>query len=305
MKLNGYFWISLSGLFWGTQGCFVKALSNGGLSPLQIVICRLLVGSLLLFAFIMVQSPSSLKLDRKGLMLALSIGLFSQAGFNFFYFNAIGYIGISSSAVLLYTSPIFLAIWSVLFFKEHMNLVKLGSIFLCIIGCFVAVTGGQFSLAGISRIGIAFGLLAALSFSAMSAISRVALKDYPAAGILFYSFLSGGLAVLPFADPIGLLLKASIPTTALLILGLGLVPSSLAYMCYYKGVSCPKVDLSKAGVVSSLEMVFSILFAVWIYHEGISALKLVGILTIIASIVLSQISFDRIPEPEDAPLIDG
>lgn len=289
---RGQLLIGVGAVIWGTQGIFAKILLLAGLGALQIAALKLLIGSLALFGVMAFFRPGFLSIDKKGLGLTLLLGLLCQAGFNGFYYSSVNLIGVSCAAVILYTSPVFFLGFSVVFFKEKLHLKKLVSAGICILGCGLAVTGGSLNLEGISLEGVGLALLSALSFALMGAISKGALTHYEPLTITAYSFLFGGLILVPFAlltASGGLILSPSIVWGTL---GIGLLPAALSYFLYYTGVKM-NVPLSQAGVISSLEMVSAVMLAVILLGEQMSLFKVMGLLLILISVILSEASDDN------------
>ncbi len=280
---SGQLMIAAAGMCWGTIGTFAQLLMDQGFSANMVSLLRLVTGCLLLGGFTAMSNPRQLRIDRRGLFLTAMIGLVSQAGFNLLYFNAIRHIGIAMSAVLLYTAPFFLLLWSVVFFGEHMTARKISAILLCFLGCAVAVTGGNVTDLHISAIGVLLGILSAISFSLMSAISKHALADYSPITVVIYSFFFGALFLIPFnitSFSAGIRVN---PVTIAAILALGLIPSALSYRLYAQGIS-HGVDLSAAGVLSTLEMVFSVILAWAVFHEPMGPVRWAGVVIILFSI---------------------
>lgn len=290
--LRGQLLIGIGAVIWGTQGIFAKMLLIAGLGALQIAALKLLLGSFVLFVIMAVLKPKALFLDKPGLGLTALLGLLCQAGFNSLYYSSVNLIGVSCAAVILYTSPVFFLGFSLVFFKEKLSLKKALSALICIVGCGLAVTGGSLHFEGLSTTGMVLALLSALSFALMGAISKGALTRYEPLAITAYSFLFGGLILLPFSllsAEKGLLLSPSIVWGTL---GIGLLPAALSYYLYYTGVKMG-VPLSQAGVISSLEMVSAVVLAVLLLGEQMSLMKVVGLLLILISVILSEAGNDK------------
>ncbi len=285
---RGQLYIALGALIWGTQGPFAQYLMQLGASSIFVALVKLGIGSGLMLLAMAIFKPRQLKIDKRGLVYTGMIGLFCQAGFNALYYTSVGLIGIANAAVILYTSPVFFLLLSILFFKEKLTGVKLLSAFLCMVGCGIAVTGGQLNFEGLSVTGIGMALLSAVSFALMGAISKKALNNYPPMTIIAYSFLWGFICLLPkglssgcfgVEPSLGILLGA---------LGIGIFPAALAYYFYFKGVS-QGVNLSQAGVISALEMVSAVGIAWTIFSEPFNLMKTFGIILILISILTSEI----------------
>ena len=69
------------------------------------------------------------------------------------------------------------------------------------------------------------------------------------------------------------------------ILGLGIFSATVAYIFYFEGISTG-LDLSKVGVMSMVELIFAIIFAVLFVSETLNAVKIFGIGLILLAIYL-------------------
>lgn len=284
---KGQILIALGAIVWGTQGPFAKVLMQNGASAIFVALVKLGIGAGIMFLVMAAMRPRQLKIDSRGLLYTGVIGLFCQAGFNALYYQSVDLIGIANAAVILYTSPVFFLLLSIVFFKEQLTLVKGLSALICITGCAVAVTGGKFSLEAISALGIGMALLSSASFALMGAISKKALTCYEPMTVIAYSFLWGFLFLLPKAFlSHSFIIDLNLPVV-LGALGIGALPAALAYFFYFKGVSCG-VNLSQAGVISALEMVSAVLIAWTVFREPANGMKVFGIFLILISIFLSE-----------------
>ncbi|GAI47505.1 unnamed protein product [marine sediment metagenome] len=75
---------------------------------------------------------------------------------------------------------------------------------------------------------------------------------------------------------------------AWLLLGsIGLIATVIAYGLYITGLSYG-IEASKAGIVSTLELVVSVILSYLIFKEALWGWKLVGILMVVFSVVIVQ-----------------
>lgn len=230
--------------------------------------------------------PNALKINRKGLMYCILVGIISQAGFNICYFNAIDSIGVSASAVLLYTSPLFLAMLSMAIFKERLNKSKVMSLCICFCGSILAVTGGSLDLGQLSTQGILLGIMSAITYACMSIISKGALKECEGITLLIYGFLIGSILMIPLANPIQIISYANNIGTVFTILGLGIIPAAGAYIFYLNGISTG-IDLSIAGILASAELIVSVIIGWTLLGENFSIVKAIGVLFMVVSAIIS------------------
>lgn len=282
--------IAIAGSLWGTLGLFGKIFFSYGFEPKLVVFCRLFVGFLIMFIFVSFKDRNLLKIDKKGLNYTALIGFFSQALFNLLYFEAIKRTTISTAVVLLYTSPIFLIIMGRIFYKELLTTTKIAALFLCIIGCFLTVTGGSLGNLSINSVGVLMGIGAGFNYALVTIISKAIIDDYHPLTIILYSFLFGWIFLVPFSHPLDLLyVKYSLPLITS-ILCLGIFPTVVAYTLYITGLSYG-VEASKAGIISSMEIIVAVIISYLFFKEMILGVKLLGIMMTLGSIFIVQ--FDR------------
>ena len=125
MKNSVYsMFVILSGVLWGIISTFLKGLYSAGFSALQVMFFRGFISSVFMAIFVFVKDKSLLKFKLKDIWLFLGTGVISLTFFSLCYFYTILESGASVAVILLYTSPIFVLIMSVLFFKEKITLVK-------------------------------------------------------------------------------------------------------------------------------------------------------------------------------------
>ncbi|EML6500347.1 DMT family transporter [Clostridioides difficile] len=293
-KSKGYVFIAIAGLLWATLGLFGKFLMGNGLTSEQVAFTRLFFGFIVLGVYSSIRTPQILKISKKGIIYSVIIGIICQAMFNLCYFKAIDIAGVSIAAVLLYTSPLFLAIFSKVCYKENITRSKLFSLILCFIGAIMAVSGGRLDFQGLNAFGLFLGILSAIAYAFMPTISKNALKEFSSSTILVYSFLFGAIFMIPSSRPWEILNYAKDLDVLSCMLMLGIVPAALAYIFYATGIS-KGVELSVAGVVASVELVGSVIIGCTILGESFSLGKLFGVmLMLISAVVALNLSYDEI-----------
>ncbi|MCC0683973.1 DMT family transporter [Clostridioides sp. ZZV14-6345] len=293
-KSKGYVFIATAGLLWATLGLFGKFLMGNGLTSEQVAFTRLFFGFIVLGVYSFIRTPQILKISKKGIIYSIIIGIICQAMFNLCYFKAIDTVGVSVAAVLLYTSPLFLAVFSKVCYKESITRSKILSLIFCFIGAIMAVTGGSLDFQILSAFGLLLGILSAIAYALMPTISKNALKEFSSSTILVYSFLFGAIFMIPSARPWEILNYAKDLNILFCMLMLGIVPAALAYIFYAAGIS-KGVELSVAGVVASVELVGSVIIGCTILGESFSLWKLFGVmLMLISAVVALNLSYDGI-----------
>ena len=287
---KNYIKIALAGVFWGTIGFFGKTLEGYGMSSEMIAFSRQFAGFSILFIIFLIKDTSVLRIDRKGLKSAMIIGVVSQGIFNLAYFGSIKLVGTFTAVVLLYFSPVIMFLLGTIMYREKSSRKKVFSVLLCLTGCVYGVTGGDFSTLQSNTAGILLGLTAALTYSLMPALSKKTTTMYNPFTIIIYSFMFGAIMLIPFAKPVTYIMAVQDKAVFLIIPVFGFISSSIPYCLYIP--SLHNVQVSKLGVIASIELVVSIAIAVLFLKEPLSAGKVAGAAIIMASILIMNTTIE-------------
>ena len=274
--VNSYAFIAMAGILWSTLGLFGDMLMNRGLSSEQVAFTRLFIGFIVLSLYSLIRRPEVLKINLKGLLYCGAIGIICQGLFNKCYFKAVEVTGVSVAAVLLYTSPLFLAVFSKIVYKEKMTRAKIISLILCCIGAIMAVTGGVLDLEGINTYGIIMGIMAAITYALMPIISKNALKEFSSETILIYGFLFGAIFMIPSAKPIEMIGFVTNMNVLPYMVLLGVFPAAMAYIFYAEGIA-RGCELSIVGVVASVELIAASIIGWTVVGEVFTIGKVIGV----------------------------
>lgn len=273
---NSYVFIAMAGILWSTLGLFGNMLMERGLSSEQVAFTRLFIGFIVLSLYSLIRRPEVLKINLKCLLYCGAIGIICQGLFNKCYFKAVEVTGVSIAAVLLYTSPLFLAVFSKIVYKEKMTRAKIISLILCCIGAIMAVTGGVLDLKGINTYGIIMGIMAAITYALMPIISKNALKEFSSETILIYGFLFGAMFMIPSAKPVEMMGFVTNMNVLPYMTLLGVFPAAMAYIFYAEGIA-RGCELSIVGVVASVELIAASIIGWTVVGEVFTIGKAIGV----------------------------
>lgn len=286
-QAKGYLMVAAAATLWGTVGVQVQTLFNYNLSLQSIIFWRLFFAFIILFSFVFFTNKKRLIIDKKGLIYLALMGLFSQLLFNLFYFSCIQKTTIATAVTLLYSAPIFIAVMARIFYKELFTPIKTVALFLCMGGCFFAATGGSVAVLKLNLIGVLLGLGAGFTFSLVTIISKFIINKYHQLTIIVYALGFGLLFYLPFSHPL-IIFQMSLPLEVwLLISFFGVISTAIAYGLYITGISYG-IEVSRAGIISTLELVVAVILSYLIFKEALWGWKLLGILMVVFSVVIVQ-----------------
>ncbi|MBC8508417.1 MAG: DMT family transporter [Chloroflexi bacterium] len=223
------------------------------------------------------------------------------------YFMLLGFLGIayhqwlqstglqtaqaSTTAWIVATTPIFMALLGVLVLKERLNLLQVGGIALATIGVLVVVSGGDLGALGMDAQGMPgnlYILASAPNWAIFSVLSRRGLREHSPAWMMFYVMGFGWLisSIGFFAGP-GI---AEIPQLTMNgwwgILFLGIACSGLAYVFWYDALRA--IPASQVGAYLYLEPLVAVGVAAVILAEPIFFVSLLGGAAILLGVYLVE-----------------
>lgn len=285
MKLRSAAAVLAAGCLWGSMGLFVRRLDSYNISSMGIVFIRAAVTALLLFFLLLIFDRRQLKIKLKDLWIFIGCGLVSIAFFNFCYFKAITVMSMSAAAILLYTSPVFVMLFSAGLFKEKITLRKILAIILSLCGL-VLVTGVLTDGGGISPKGIMLGIGSAVGYALYSIFSRFAInRGYSSWTITFYPFVFAAIATAFTADCKPIISMISMKTSmALFLLLFAVMVSVLPYILYSWGLK--GMENSKAAVIASVEPVAATVFGIAFFGEKLTVTGAAGMALVLCGITL-------------------
>ena len=278
----GYFYILLAGIFWSTLGFLVSKISDYNFSPEEVAFFRMVGGFIVISIYGKITMPTMFKITKKGILYVFAIGIVCQFIFNIAYMGSISIVGASMAAVLLYVSPVFVAIFSKIVYKEKINKIKILSLIFCVIGAFLAVTGGKIEIKELNIGGIIAGIMAAITYAMLPIFNKNALKEMDNITMSAYAFLIAAIIMCFRVNPIHTISKIDNMRVLMYILAIGIIPTAMSYIVYSKGI-LKGVELSIAGVVASIELVLSVIIGWTLLGEDFSVVKIFGVLFMVVS----------------------
>ena len=277
--------ILLAGCFWGSMGIFVRRLTDYGFSSIQIVAIRVTLAALIFCILLLIRDPAGFRISVKDIPLFLGLGFGSILFFTVCYFTAITMMPLSTAAILLYTSPIWIMLMSVLFFREKLTGRKLLALVLAFAGC-VLVSG--ISGEGMTLTGLLVGLGSGIGYGLYSILGTVALRRYSPYTVTTYTFTFAALGAWLICRPAEMLAKfaaaPNLPGLVFFCFLTALVTAVIPFLAYTLGLQT--VEASRAGILATVEPLVATLIGVAVFSEPLTLLSGLGILLILAAVVL-------------------
>ena len=277
--------IILAGCFWGSMGIFVRKLGTYGFSAIQIVSIRITLAALIFSLVLLVKDRRGFKISPKDIPLFLGLGFGSILFFTICYFTAITMMPLSTAAILLYTSPVWIMLMSIFFFHEKLDRRKLIALGLAFAGC-VLVSG--ISGEGMTVIGLLIGLGSGIGYGLYSILGKVALRKYSSYTVTTYTFIFAAVGSWIISRPADMMGKFSSASDLGFLIFFcfltALITAVIPFLSYTLGLE--SVEASKAGIIATIEPMVATLIGILVFAEKLTIMSGAGILLILASVVI-------------------
>lgn len=283
MKKSAFFYIVLASVLWGTSGLFAHYLRPFGFTSVQMTLMRGIVSMIIMVGFVLIKDRKLLLAPKKELLLLLGSGA-SLFGTATAYYASMEASSVSTAVVLMYTAPVFVLIYSVLFLGEKLSFIKGGAVAVMLVGCALVsgiVGGMEFSLWG-----IIFGMLSGISYSAYNIFTKIlTMHKVPAVTVTSYNFVIMTVLGLITAKPLNMIeCAAAAPTiTVPLMVGIGICTCILPYLFYTLGLKeIPAGTASSLGIIEPLS---ATIFSVCFLGEALTLPLIIGMILICGAVI--------------------
>ena len=284
MKKRAIIYIIIAGILWGTSGIFVHYLSPYGFTAYQMTAVRAIVSFLCIFVYALIKNKALLRVKPINILLFLGIGasLFFTASC---YYLSMQLTSVSTAVVLMYTAPIYVMVFSVLFFKEKLTKLGLVSIACMLSGC--CLVAGIIGGAEFDVIGILIGVISGIAYATYNILTKISMqRNLAPISVTLYSFLFMSIISLFVLEPTTMVINVShAPAITIpLLLGLGICTFVIPYFLYT--VAMKDLSAGTASALSVVEPMAATLFSVVIFREALNWFSIIGIVLILSAIFI-------------------
>ncbi len=280
---RGLLYVCVAVFFFSTSPIFVRW--SAPFNAFEIAFWRLAIAALLVAALGII-TRQRLLLKRQEVPRFIFYGFVTALHF-LFYVASLSFTTIAHSLALIYTSPIFVTLFSAIMLREPLPVRKYASIGVAVIG--VAIMVGfephytTCSLHGqCMLLGDGMALLAGLCFAIYSVAGRGERDRHP---LFRYTTNVYGLAAL-WLLPVMLLyaFQHAYPLAAVgAVVALGVFPLGLGHTLYNAAVR--RVHATYANLIATQEVTGGIVLGIFLLHEVPSMAAVIGVVVTLIGIV--------------------
>ena len=250
--------------------------------PAVLVALGRVVCSSLLLLIIAIVKKESLKLNSgKDYCMIILTGAVMAIHWTTF-FQSVQVSTVAIGTITFSTFPLFLTFIEPIVFHEKLRSQSVLSAILLLIG--VMITIPEFSMENHTTIGIIWGMVSSLSYAVLTLANRYFSPRYPARTVCLYEQGSAAIVLLP---ALFLVKTTWRPLDLAGIAFVGFICTAFAHSLY---VSAQKsVRAQTAGIISGMETVYGILYALLFLGEVPSIRELAGGIVILGVAMYSSI----------------
>ena len=270
--------IHVAVFLFGIAGLFGKLLS---LSPMMIVLGRVFFSSIFLL-IIMLYFKKDIKLkERKHYFYLGVMGVILAIHWSTF-FKSIQVSTVAIGLLTFSTFPVFVTFLEPYFFKEKIKVSDIAIAIVTFLGVVLVVP--KFQLGNNLTQGVLWGILSGFTYAILSMLNRKYVKEYEGSIIAFYEQFVATIILMPF-----LFLQSPVfqLKDILLLILLGTVFTGISHTLFINGLKNIKTQV--AGIISSLEPVYGIIFAIFLLGEIPTLREVLGGIIILGTVFYSTI----------------
>ncbi len=267
---RGLLYVSIAVLCFASSPVFVTW--SRPFSPVEIAFWRLALATGLV-ALLGCLTRQPLLITRRQLPRFLFYGLVTALHF-FLYIVSLNFTTPAHALALTYTSPIFVALFSVIILREGLSIRKSAGILVAVVGI-VIMTGFEPRMNGSMLFGDGMALLSALCYGIYSIAGRGERDRHPLFRYTTNVYGFAALWLLPVALLEALLQPHAYPAQAVSsVVILGVLPLGLGHTLYNAAIR--RVHATYANVIATQEVTLGVLLSAIFLHAIPSPTSIVG-----------------------------
>lgn len=260
---------------------FTKLAFDGGSNTLTVITARSIL-TVALTWLVMVVLGQSLRLGRTPLLISIVTGIF-YAVMLYGFLGAVAFIPVNTVILIYFTHPLLVGLVATRLGHEMISSKMIGALIAAFVGLGLAV---GLSFASFNLAGIALAVLSSVTCVFVIIGNGCAMKKAGSLAVIFYMMFSASLTL---TLPLLAFGTVALPETFLGWIGfvgvaVGYTVGTLAFFC-----AIPLLGAVRSTMISNIEPLLGIVFALMILGEHVAPLQGVGMALVLASIVVMEL----------------
>ena len=283
MRKRALISVNAAVLLFGLAGVFAKWIR---LPAICITFGRVLFSSAALGIFLLIRRQSIRLAGRQVRLLILAGAILALHWWSFLQSIQLSTVAIGT--ITFSAFPLFVTLLEPAIFHQKPERRSLVIAVIILIGVFITIP--EFSFENRMFLGIMTGLISAVSYAVLTIINKSLADKVSSTVTAFYEQAAAAVILLPIAAGMNVRPTA---TDISLLLFLGIITTAFAHTLFIHSLKAIPARL--AGICSSLETGYGILFAMLLLGEIPSVREIIGAVIIVGAVVVAQV------EPSPGP----
>lgn len=262
--MNPYLALIIGMLIGSSAGVWIKYLA---LPATTIAFFRLAAPLLVTFVYLKFKQVKLFTGNYKIMLLA---SLFNAIRL-FFYFVAFLYTSITNAIIILFTWPIFAALFGVIFLKEKITRRQIMLFAMAFSGIIFMNIGQEFSTSNSDMVGMGAMLISAIVLAMANVSYKRAISGYSNMETIFYQNFLGAFLFFPFIfinSPVPTMTQTGVGIFYALLIGIGAF--------FFMFTAMRKLKMLHYSLFKYIEVIFNIMFGVIFFSDAITLQILIG-----------------------------
>lgn len=282
--------VALGALCFGMLAILTQMAYKVGIKPLPLLAWRFFLAAIIIGFFAYRRNPNAFKAPKRDLVRYWVLAWFGYGASSLTFFLSLQHADSSVAAALLYAYPALVALGTTFFFKEPFSRQKGISILIVALGsvCVVGLLGG--GKVHVDALGIILAFSSAVCYAAFNLMSQRWLPGRSSMTMMSFTFAFAALGFIGLTSivngPHAFFAAADWSLRSwIIMLTIVIFPTVVAISLYMRGVR--QLGASETAIVSTLEPLFTVIFAWMILGQTLSIIQLLGVALILGGVVLS------------------
>ena len=282
------------------NGTVAKAQIEAGLSPAAVTEIRTLGCAVILFVYLAIARPRSLRVTRAEVPFLLLFGVLAYAMTPFLFFLTVSLLPVAIAALLAFLAPVLVALWLRFVKKEPVGKGIWVALALVVGG--LLLVSQVWSGMTLSPLGVFYGLLTAAALAAYLILGEEGARRRDVMSLAFWGFVIATVTWTILAPwwnfPWDLLTTTTsmldgavtgIPVWSLVLLMIvvSVVPFVLVLM------SLQRIGAQRGGILGTTEPVWAALIAFVLLGEIITPVQGLGGIIVLAGVIVAELASQR------------
>ncbi|WP_413580408.1 EamA family transporter [Bdellovibrio sp. HCB288] len=281
-RLRGIIEISIGSVGFGFLGVFGKIAFNSGLNVGEFLTYRFTLAAMLMWIFMLLFRPQWIRLSLKQIVIAALLGIFGYGLFSTLYFTAVDGLSITLAALLLYTYPFWVNVFSHFFTHDKISRNEA----LCLAGAsagLIMLLWGHIEVR--NAWAVLAGLLSGISYAIYVLVSGRVQKNVRPVTSSLYVITFGAIALALFHHPHFENIPHLTSTQASAIFGIAIISTIIPLTLELAALQ--KLKSSEVALLMMIEPITAAILGMFIFKESLTWLQMTGALIISMMLVIN------------------